>query len=59
MEPPNISSQAIELNTSCSGQAHPNSPATGSGYENTEPGCNFAVIRSDRENNNHIKQQIY
>ena len=45
MELPNTSPQAIELNPSCSGQAHFNRPGTGPEYENTEPGRSFAVFR--------------
>ena len=45
MESPNTSPQAIEFNPSCSGQAHSSRPGTGHGYENTEPGCVFTVLR--------------
>ena len=45
MESPNTSSKAIEFNTSCSGQAQPNRPGTGPGYETTEPGYILAVFR--------------
>ena len=34
-----------EINPSCLGQAQSNKPGTDSGYENTEPGCIFAVLR--------------
>ena len=45
MELPNTSSQAIELDPSCSGQAHSNRLAgTAAGYENKEPGCILAVL---------------
>ena len=37
------SPQAIKLNPSCSGQAHPNMPGTGPGYKVTEPGCTLRV----------------
>ena len=44
MELPNIGSQAIKLNLSCSGQPHSNKPGTGPRYKNTEPGCILAVL---------------
>ena len=37
IESPNTSLQEIELNPSCSGQAHFNRPGTGHGYESTRP----------------------
>ena len=33
MESPNASFEAVELNPSCSGQAHPNRPGTGPGHK--------------------------
>ena len=45
MELPNTSSQAIEPNPSCSGQAQSNRPGTGYGYESTDPGCTLTVFR--------------
>ena len=45
MELPNTSPQAIELNPSCSGQAHFNRPDTGPGYKNTEPRFILAILR--------------
>ena len=45
MESPNTSSQTIELNPSCLGQAHPNRPGTGPWYKNTESGKIFTVLR--------------
>ena len=44
MELPNTSSQAVELNPSCLGQAHPNTPGTGLGQKNMEPGRIFTVL---------------
>ena len=45
MESPNTSPQAVELNPSYSGQAHPNRPGTGFGHESTEPESIFTVLR--------------
>ena len=45
MESPNTSPQEIEFNPSCWGQAHANRPGTGPGYESTEPGSIFTIIR--------------
>ena len=45
MESPNTSSQAVELNPSYSGQAHPNGPGTVSGNKDTELGSIFTVLR--------------
>ena len=42
---PKGSLQAIDLNTSCSGQAQTNRPSTVYGYESTDPGCNLTVLR--------------
>ena len=44
MESPNTSPQAVELNPSCSGQAHPNRSGTGPGNKNTEPERIFTVL---------------
>ena len=44
MESPNTSSQAVKLNPSCSGQAHPNRPGTSPGHKNTEPERIFTVF---------------
>ena len=41
----NTSSQTIELNPSCWGQAYSNRPGTVSGYESIEPGCILVVVR--------------
>ena len=45
MESPNTNPQAVELNLSCSRQAHPNMPATGTGYKNMEPGGILTILR--------------
>ena len=45
MESPNTSPQTIEVNPSCSGQAHFNRPGTGPGYKNTEPRFILAILR--------------
>ena len=45
MEFPNTSFRAIELDPSCSGQAHFSRLGTGPRYGNTEPACILAVIR--------------
>ena len=45
MELPNTSSQTIEPNPSCSGQAQSNRHGTGYGYESTDPGCTLTVFR--------------
>ena len=45
MESPNTSPQVVELNPSCSGQAHLNRPGTGPGHKNTEPGSIFTLLR--------------
>ena len=42
---PTPSSQAVELNPSCSRIAHPNRPGTGPGHKSTEPGSTFTVLR--------------
>ena len=44
MESLNTSPQAIELNPSCSGQAHSNRPGTGHVYESMGPGCILIVL---------------
>ena len=44
MKPPNTSLQVIELDPSCSVQAHSNRSGTGSEYESMEPGCILAVF---------------
>ena len=44
MESTDISPQAIDLNPSCSGQAHSNRPGTGHGYESTEPECILTLL---------------
>ena len=44
MELPNTSLQAIELNPSFLGQAHPNRPSTGPGYKNTKPESILTVL---------------
>ena len=44
MESPNTSSQPVELNPSCSGQACPNRPGTSPRHKNTEPGRIFTVL---------------
>ena len=44
MESPNTSSQAVELNPSCSGQAHLNRSGTGPGHKNTDFGIIFTVL---------------
>ena len=36
--------QAVEVNPSCSRQAHPNRPGTGPGHKSTEPGSTFTVL---------------
>ena len=41
----NINPQAIELDQSCTGQAHSIRPGTGPGYGNTEPGCILTKLR--------------
>ena len=41
----NISSQAIALDPGFSKLVHFNRPGTDPGYENTEPGCIFTVLR--------------
>ena len=41
---PNASSQAIEFNPKCSGQAHSKAPRTGPGNENMEYGCAFKIL---------------
>ena len=46
IESPNTSPQAIELNPSCSEQAHFNRLDTGHGCESMEPGCTPAVLSS-------------
>ena len=46
IEPPNTILQAIELNSSCSGQVHSSKPGTGHGYESTEPKCILAVLHA-------------
>ena len=51
MESLNTTPQTIELDPSCSGQAHSNRLATGPGYENMNPGCILCapfIIRSLR-----------
>ena len=45
MESLNTSPQAVELNPSCSEQAHPNRPGTGPGHKSTEPGSIFTILR--------------
>ena len=45
MQPFNTSPQAIELNPSCSKQAHSNGPGTDPMYESTEPEFTLAVLR--------------
>ena len=44
MKMPHTSPQAIEFNTSCSGQAHSKGPSAGPGNKNTEYGCAFGVL---------------
>ena len=44
MELSNCSLQVVELNSSCSGQAHSNKPGTGYGYESVGPGCTLTVL---------------
>ena len=36
--------QAVELNTSCLGQAHPNKSGTSPEYKNMEPGSIFTIL---------------
>ena len=45
MKLPKTNSKAIELNPSCSGQAHPNRTVTSHGFENTGLRCILAVLR--------------
>ena len=45
MKSPNTSPHAIELDPRCLEQVHSNKPGTDPGYENTEPGYIFAVLR--------------
>ena len=45
MESPITSSRAVELYSSCSGQAQPNRPETGPGHKNTEPRSIFTILR--------------
>ena len=44
MKSPKTSPGAIELNSSCSGQAHSNRLDTSHKYENTEPRCTLTVF---------------